>query len=33
MLKNIQFPKMNMDRLLNEPYVNWVTLTGEWDHH
>ena len=26
---NEQFPKMNMDRLLNKPYVNGVVLTGQ----
>ena len=28
-LRKIQFLKMNMDQLLNKPYVNWVTLTGQ----
>ena len=26
---NIQFQKMNMDRLLNKPYVNKVFLSGK----
>ena len=25
----VQFPKMNMDRLLNKPYVNGVILQGQ----